>query len=143
MPVDPIVSSTIFGLLYKHISLSMLCVTKQSMFFMLPLSSMALVDTEPRLHLRPAEPLVTAMSILLWVALLLQRTQRDSCLSRNPRQVLHQDLVTRRATSCASSSNVLTVCLLGIVLGEKQRVPASCLEEAPWDALTTSILNTW
>ena len=45
--VDPSLSSTIFGLLYKHISLSMLCAAKQSMFFMLPLSSMALVSLTP------------------------------------------------------------------------------------------------
>ena len=48
MSVDPSVSSTIFGLLCKRISLSMLCVAKQSMFFMLPLSSMALVSPTPK-----------------------------------------------------------------------------------------------
>ena len=47
MSVDPIVSSTMFGLLYKHISFSMLCVAKQSIFFICPLLSMALVSLTP------------------------------------------------------------------------------------------------
>ena len=92
-------------------------------------------DTEPRLHLRLAEPRVTAMSILLWLL-----------SSRNPRPVLHQDLssmVTRRATSCASSSNILTVCVLGIVFGENSVFHHRVRKSAPWEALTTSILNTW
>ena len=47
MSVDPIVSSTMFGLLCKHISLSMLCVAKQSIFLICPLLSMALVSLTP------------------------------------------------------------------------------------------------
>ena len=47
MSVDPIVSSTMFGLLYKHISFSMLCLAKQSIFFICPLLSMALVSLTP------------------------------------------------------------------------------------------------
>ena len=110
--VDPGVSSTMFGLLYKHISLSMVCVTKQSRFCICPLLSMALVSLTPNR---------VSISALQSHLLPLRASSCGCSSSRNPRLVLHQDLsslVTRRATSCASSSNILTVCLLGIVLGE-------------------------
>ena len=45
---EPMVSSTLCGFLHEHISLSMLCVTKQSIFFM---HGARESDTEARLHL--------------------------------------------------------------------------------------------
>ena len=127
--VDPSVSSTIFGLLCKQTHFSMLCVAKQSMFFMLPFSSMGACesDTEPRLHLRLAEPLVTATSIILW--LLFVEKSSPGITSRY--------LIVGHPSGhklcffiqCSDCLTCLTVCLLGIVLGEKQRIPASCLEE--------------
>ena len=75
-------------------------------------------DTERRLHFRIAKH---RSEHSLVVALLLQRTQRFFCVSRNSRPGQCRrlsSLVTRRATSCASSSNILNVCLLLIFLGE-------------------------
>ena len=113
MPVDPSVSSTIFGLLYKHISLSMPCVAKQSIFFICPLLSMAHVTLTPKR---------VSISALQSHLPPLRASSCGCSSSRNPRPVLPQDLssmVTRRATSCASfHPKILAVCLLGIVFGE-------------------------
>ena len=136
--VDPSVSSTVFGLLYKQTYFSPCCAwQKQSIFFTCPLlSSMAPMSLTPnRVSISALQSHVPPL-----------RASSSGCSSlRNPRPELHQDLsslVTRRATSCASSSKKLNVCLLGIVFGGKQRIPASCLEEAPWDALTNIKFKT-
>ena len=66
--VDPSFSSTIFGLLYKHISLSHARgKTKHVLHVAVVKHGACESDTEPHLHLRLAEPLVTAMSIILWL----------------------------------------------------------------------------
>ena len=66
--VDPSVSSTIFGLFHMHISLSHACgKTKHVLHVAVVKHAACESDTEPRLHLRLAEPRVTAMSILLWL----------------------------------------------------------------------------
>ena len=83
------------------------------MFIMLPLSSRAIVSLTPNR---------VSISALQSHLLPLRASSYGCSSSRNPGLVLHQDissLVTRRATSCASSSKCLTVCLLGIVFGRK------------------------
>ena len=77
-------------------------------------------DTEPRLQLRLAEPLATATSILL--LLLFCSNEPNAipvCRVTLARYCIKISRWSpRQATSCASSSNMLTVCLLGIVFGE-------------------------
>ena len=79
-------------------------------------------DTVPLLRLRLAEPLVTATSIILWLLFCFNEPDAIPVSPRNPRPVLRHKIShrwsPRQATSCASSSNILTVCVLGIVLGE-------------------------
>ena len=134
--VDPSVSSTMFGILYKQISLSMLCVDKAKHVLHVAVvkQGACVSDTEPRLHLRLAEPLVTAVSIILW----LPFVEKSS-----------PGIASRYLTVGHPSSHKLcffiqdTDCLLvGDCFGRKQRIPASCLEEAPWDALTTYLKKT-
>ena len=61
--VDPSVSSTIFGLLYKHMSLSHARgKTKHVLHVAVVKHGACESDTEPHLHLRLAEPLVTAIA---------------------------------------------------------------------------------
>ena len=144
--VDPSFSSTIFGLLYKHISLSHARgKTKHVLHVAVVKHGACESDTEPHLHLRLAcRATCYRYEHHIVVALLFQRTQRDSRLSRNPRPELHQDissLVTRRATSCGFSPKILTVCLLGIVLGESSVFQHRVWKSAPWDALKTSIFK--
>ena len=121
--VDPSVSSTIFGLLYKHI---FPCCPWQNK----ACSSVAVVkhgacesDTEPRLHLRLAESLVTAMSIILWLLFV-----EESWPGGAPRSLIvghpsgHKLCFFIQHTDCL---------LVGDFFGRKQRIPASCLEEVP------------
>ena len=121
MSVDPIVSSTMFGLLYKHIFLHAVRGKAKHLLHLSAVKHGACEsDTEPRLHLRLAEPLATATSILL---LLLFCSNEPNAipvcrviLARYCIKISRWSL--RQATNCASSSKILAVCLLGIVFGE-------------------------
>ena len=136
--VDPSVSSTIFGLLYKQISLSHARGKTKHVLHLSAVKHGANESyTESRLHLRLAEPLASAMNITLW----LPFVEKSS-----------PGIASRYLTVGHPSGHKLcffiqdTDCLLvGDCFGRKQRIPASCLEEAPWDALTTSLKkkNTW
>ena len=112
-------------------------VEKQSMFFMSLLSSMALVS------LTPNRVSISALQSQLPP---LRASSCGCSSSRNPRPVLHQDLssmVTRRATSCASTSKTLTVCLLGIVLGESSVFQHRAEERAVGGTDNINFKNTW
>ena len=128
--VDPSFSSTIFGLLYKHISLSHARgKTKHVLHVAVVKHGACESDTKPRLHLRLAEPLVTAMSIILW--LLFVEKSSPGIASRylivgHPSG--HKLCFFIQKTDCL---------LVGDCFGRKQRIPASCLDEATWDALKT------
>ena len=119
--VDPSVSSTIFGLLYKHICPC--CAWHYSS------SSVAVVkhgacesDTEPRLHLRLAEPSVTAMSIILWLLF----------VKSSPGSASRSLIVGHPSGNKLCFLIQYTDCLLvGDCFGRKQRIAASCLEESP------------
>ena len=66
--VDSSVSSTIFGLFHMHISLSHARgKTKHVLHVAAVKHGACESDTEPRLHLRLAEPVATATSIILWL----------------------------------------------------------------------------
>ena len=130
--VDPSFSATIFGLLYKHTSLSHARgKTKHVLHVAVVKHGACESDTEPRLHLRLAEPRVTAMSILLW--LLFVEKSSPSIASRS---LIDDHPSGHKLCFFIHCSDCL---LVGDCFWRKQRIPASCLEEAPWDALTTSL----
>ena len=131
--VDPSVSSTIFGLLYKHICPCCAWTEAKHVLHVTVVKHGACEsDTEPRLHLRLAEPSVTAMSIILWLLFVKSSpgSASRSLIVGHPSG--HKLCLFIQRTDCL---------LVGDCFGRKQRIPASCLEEAPWDALTTSIFK--
>ena len=132
--VDPSVSSTIFGLFDIHISLSHARgKTKHVLHVAAVKHGACESDTEPRLHLRLAEPLVTAMSIILWL-LFVEKSSPGTA----SRSLIVGHPSGHKLCFFIQYTDGL---LVGDCFGRKKRIPASCLEEAPWDALTTSILK--
>ena len=133
--------NNVWSLVQTHIICPTLCVAKQSIFFMSTVVKHGACesDTERASPSPPCRATCLRFEHPLVVAL------RQEILARNCIKISHR-WSPRQATSCASSSNILTVCLLGIVFGESSAFQHRVRKSAPWDALTKSIfkhLVTW
>ena len=133
--VDPSVSSTIFGLLYKHISLSHARgKTKHVLHVAVVQHGACESDTKPRLHLRLAEPLVTATSIILWLLFV-----EKSLPGITSRYLIVGHPSGHKLCFFIQFSDSLTC--WGLFCEKSSVFQHRVWKSAPWNALKTSILK--